>query len=593
MNPEDPKDLHRLTQSIRWSERKLRVFREKRMAMLRQFAGFNYGDFSSADKVPINLLELAISIYTREVASHSPQALVVTPYQQLVSSAADLELAINHLIGKLDLEGSLNAAGLDAMFLIGCVKIGVAARSMPAGDDGHILDPGEIFCDQVLSENYLWDMAARHIDRVSWEGDRFRVPLEWARENPDYNKEARQKLAASRVDTYDAERGGREIESETLTQGREPIIDEYKDHVDLLEVWLPDERVVVTVADGQESTPLKIVDWKGPERGPYRKICFGSIPGNIVPRPPASLLVDMHELANLLFNKTARQAERQKTILGVQGHAKADGSRVVEANDGDAIYTENPDGMREFTTGGANQQTLAMVIWLKQMFSYLGGNLDAIGGLAAQTQTVGQDSLLAQTASGRIRDMQKTFLKFTTGVVSDIAFHAWNDPLIKIPLMKPIAGTKYAIPMEFTPERRKGDFLHYNFTIEPYSLQTRSPEERLARITSFVEQIVTPILPVLAKSGIQLDYEEFFKIFSKYGGLPEIDRLLVYMQGQQDPSATGGGDQGDGAGMPAQTTRNYVRSNRPGATQQGAERGMMSSLLASGSQGGDLASMLK
>ena len=35
----------------------------------------------------------------------------------------------------------------------------------------------------------------------------------------------------------------------------------------------------------------------------------------------------------------------------------------------------------------------------------------------------------------------------------------------------------------------------------------------------------------------------------------------------------------DQAGMPAETTRNYVRESRPGQTQQGSDRNLISSML--------------
>lgn len=588
-DPADTQDVARLRTAIDWSEKKLRRFREQEMDALRQYVGFHYGENGSSDRVPIPMMELGVSIYSRQIAAKNPQALVTTPYANLKAGADDLELATNYLLHDINAEAALNEAGQQALFGIGVIKVGICTNNAPATEEGYLHDAGQVFVDPVLSSDFFWDMTAKRREQVQFMGNRFRVPLDWARDNPGYKKSVRQKLTVNR-NSKDYNRGGDDTtRPESLSRGNDPVVDEYQDYVDLLEIWMPEEGLIVTLADGADDKPLRTVDWRGPQHGPYHILMFKRVPGNVMPLPPVQLWYDLHELTNRLMNKAGRQAERQKTLVGVQGHAKEDGSRVVNANDGDVIATENPDGVKEFRTGGADQATLAMVMWSKDMLGYIGGNWDTIGGLASNSPTARQDQLLNENASGAVKSMQEVYTTFTKGVITDVAWYMWNDPFINLPLTKRIEGTDLAIPVNYTAERRMGEFFHYNFSVDPYSIKPKSPEERVNIVTDFVTRILLPAAPMLIQQGISLDWEKFFKLFAKYMHLPEIADLVVYARGEQFPSR----ESIDPPGMPQSTTRTNVRVNAPAGTRQGKDQVMASALMGVNSQPSEMAGLLR
>lgn len=588
-DPESARDITRLRQAMSWSEKKLRIFREQKMRVLRQYVGANYGENGAPDRVPINMMELGVSIYARQIAAKAPQALVTSPYRDLSSGAADLELAVNYLAGQIDMESALNEAGLEALFGMGILKVGIAVQNAPADEEGYLHDAGQVFVDPVLFDDFIIDMTAKRWEQASYMGNRFRVPVEWARDNPAYDKKLRQKLSVNRgADDY--ERGsGDSIHPESLSQGQQPIIDEYQEYVDLIELWMPDEKLIVTLADGVDDTPLRTVDWKGPKHGPYHRLLFGKVPGNLIPLAPVQLWIDLHDAVNRLMNKTIRQAERQKTVLGVQGHAKEDGSRIVDANDGEAILTENPDGVKEFNMGGANQQTQATVIWMKDLLGYMGGNWDSIGGLASQSATAKQDQLLNDSASERVKSMQSDMTNFTKKVFTDVAYYMWNDPLINLPLTKRIDGTDLSIPVNYTSQRNMGRFFDYNFDVNPYSMPVKSPEARANAITDFVTKIMLPVAPIMAQQGISLDWEKFFKMFARYMHEYELNDLIIYSRGEQIPSR----ESIEPPGMPQSTTRTNVRVNAPAATRQGKDQVLASALMGVGSQPSEAAGLMR
>ncbi len=128
--------------------------------------------------------------------------------------------------------------------------------------------------------------------------------------------------------------------------------------IELEQIFIPTEKLVLRFVAGMEESsprsPLQIQDWRGPERGMYHPLCFGAVPGNLLPNAPVRQWAPLHHQLNSLWNKITDQGDRQKTLLLIRGAAAADGSRTVKAGDGDAIYCEDPGGIKEWTSGGAN-----------------------------------------------------------------------------------------------------------------------------------------------------------------------------------------------------------------------------------------------
>jgi hypothetical protein len=307
----------------------------------------------------------------------------------------------------------------------------------------------------------------------------------------------------------------------------------------LIDLWLPKAGVVITMPwDLNEGIArfklLRNVEWNGPERGPYKLLSFNDVPDNVMPVAPASLWYDLHELNNDLFVKLGRQANRQKTLTLVQkGQGKEDGSKMVDASDGEAITVDSPKNVNEITMGGVNQQNFSFFMTVKELFNYMGGNIDTIGGLGASADTYGQDRLISQAATERLSKMQERTIKFTQEVGRDLAWYLWDDPLINIPITKNIPGTSMSIETSFNENTKAGSFFDYTFDIVPYSMTIESPGQKLSKIGQLLQQYIFPIMPNLQQQGLVLNGEKLLDLVARYSNVHELKNMFTDMQGSE------------------------------------------------------------
>ena len=115
--------IHRLRRARDQGISDLRPFREHRKKSLEEFVGRNYSENGAPDRVPVNFIELATQVYVRLLVSATPQVSVLTDLRQLRPSAAELELAVNHLLKKMRLGETLLECCMEAMFSIGIAII--------------------------------------------------------------------------------------------------------------------------------------------------------------------------------------------------------------------------------------------------------------------------------------------------------------------------------------------------------------------------------------------------------------------------------------------------------------------------------------
>ena len=574
------KKMARLSDAMQYSRRRMQPFRENRLKAIRQYVGSNYSDNGTSDRIPVNLLEMAVNIYRRQVAANAPQVLVSSKDPALQAEASDLEAVINHTLKEVDFEKTLHRWVLDAMFGLGVTKVGLSSGRI--GEiNGFRHDAGQVFCDNVDFEDFVFDMTARRWDQIQFCGNRYCLPHEAVM---DLKLFGNKKIEAQSYVSNTNEQGDERVSS-LQTSGESFSNEQYMPMVELWDIWIPYENVMVTMqadhhAGGFAShEPLKIVDWVGPELGPYHLLSYVDVPGNIMPLSPAGMLVDLHELVNRLFRKLGRQAERQKTVTVVAGGAEEDGRRIVNSNDGDTILSDRPESTREMKFGGVDSPSLAFMIQLKDLFSYLGGNLDSLGGLGPSAKSGKHDQLLQQSASMRIADMQSRTTQAVKSVIESMADYIFYDPIPPERVYKQIPNTEMNVKVNFDPEIREGDALDYAIDIAPYSLQSRSPGEKLSSLMEMMNQIVIPMSPQLQQRGVVPDLERFLEIAAKYSHteeLAEVLRIAQYkeMEMMQEMGA------GQAGGKPPVTERRYVRENvSDGGTRSGRDNAMAQTLM--------------
>jgi hypothetical protein len=574
-NPLNDKQFERLHGSIVWSERQLEYPRKKRIESIKQFVGYHYSEDGAAKRVPTPFLKLAVTIYVRSLAARAPRALISTAENGYESVAANLELAVNQIPAEIKLQDTLRRLVTEALFSSGWAKIGLHKVGEVLGHDY-----GESFVDVITLDDLVLDMAVKHYSQIQYVGNDYWLDHEEVMESDWFPKGAKANLKS---DEYKVTGTAGEERAEGISI--DGSVDLFRKKVFLRDVWLPKEELVVTYAVNSMKR-LKVAEWDGPELGPYPRLSFDDVPGNLMPLPPVATWRDLHDLANSLFRKLGDQADAQKAVAGFPGGNEEGAKAFQKAKDGDGI-TWNGPAPDELKIGGIDQSTLAFYLQCRDLYSYFAGNLDSLGGLSPQAETLGQDKLISEASSAQLRDMAARVVDFSKDIFRSLAYYEWHDPVRRRKLKKEIPGTDLSIIVPWDRSSRQGKFGIYDLDIDVYSLQDDSPAIKLQKLGAIIREYVGPVLPLI-QAGI-IDGQEFFSLLAKYADFPELKRLIAFIDTTEQPEGQSRGQ----SGMPSQTTRRYERVNRPGATAEGKSQILQQALLGSRPQASEAAALTR
>lgn len=575
-DPENKRDVSRLVTSVRKSRLKLGTHRDLRNKFQREYLGINYSDKGATKSVAPNLAEQFVNIHKRLLAPTLPSAFVTVRDQALLGTRSKLELGLNHLAREIDLETTFELAIFDALLLMAIVKVGLTEKSFKY--QGYRHDTGQPFVDHILQDDWVHDYGAKSWETVEYAGDRSFEPLELLKDTYPKHADALSRTEFPNVNEDGDTRG--DPVDRTL-DGLERVTD----YGSIWELWLPRESLVMVMAGGPRgirSLVLEWMEWQGPETGPYHMLGFESVPGSTIPLSPMATVFELAKLHGALFRKSSRQAEHQKTVLAARRSAAADARKLISADDMEVVTADDPTLVKDFRFNGADPATLQMGQLVRQLFSEYSGNLQLLGGLSAQSETLGQDRLLAENASERIKGMQKQVRNFTKGVFRDLAWWLFTDPRIELPLVKPNPGASQGIRMTLTPEDMEGDFLDYNIDVNPYSMQARTPQEELELLMNIMQNVVVPFRDQLQQQGMTINFVKYLRRVAELSNLKTIDEFLMFTGVAAAPKQS--------VGAPPETVRLPGRTgpggNGNGRNFQQAGSDMASMLSMISGQGG-------
>ena len=570
------KDFGRLQTSIEWSNRQLEYPREKRLEAIREFAGFHYSKNASPKRVPVPFLKMAVGIYVRMLAPKAPAALYTTKKMELKSTAANLEIAVNEIPKEIGLQRTLKELVLEALFSFGVAKVGLA-------DSGELLGRrvGKPFVDVVTLDDFIVDMSAKNLSQVQYIGNSYWMDYEEIMEGGFFPKSRIRNLTSDRYTVIG--RAGEE-KAESVSQDEEAQL--FKEKKLLRDIYIPGDNVFITYAVEDERL-LVDTEWQGPELGPYPMLAFDKVPGNLLPVPPVSIWRDLHELGNSLYRKLGHQADSQKTALGFPGGDDEGAKDFKNARDGDGIRYkgQKPETLR---AGGVDPTTLAFFINTKDIFSYFAGNLDSLGGLGVQSDTVGQDKLISAASSAQIKDMSSEVIDFSRSLFRALAYYEWHDLFRTRELERPIPGTDVKLQVQWNRDSRRGSFDAYDLDIDVFSLQDDSPQAKLQKLSLVWQQWVIPMLPFIEQAGGQLNAKSILETVAKYADVPEIAEMIQFYDGFSTDEV---GNKKTTKSTPANTTRTYERVNRPGASDRGKSQILQQALTGGRPQASEAASI--
>lgn len=534
-DPENPTHLDRLVRGVKNSRKKLRVHRELRAKFQREYVGRLHSDRGAVTSVPVNLVEQFVNVYKRALVPTLPSAFVTVSDRALLGTRTKLELGINHLAREIDLETTLELAVFDALLMMAIVKVGLTEKSFRYR--GFLHDTGQPFVDHILFDDWVHDYAAKSSETFEYAGDRTYEPLEKLRDTYPKHADALDPASFRRTNDDGDERGD---PIDRTLEGEERV----GDYGGVYSLWMPEPNLILILpedkAGGIRPLVLETIEWQGPERGPYHMLGFETLPGSTIPLSPISTVFEMAELHKALFNKSSSQAENQKTVIGARRSSHADATKLINADDMEVVTVDDPSLIKDFRFNGADPQTLQMGILVRQLFSQFSGNLDLLGGIAPQSETLGQDKLLAANASQRVKGMQKRVNRFVKGIFSDLAFWLFTDPRIELPLVKPNPGSAQGITLTLTAEDMEGDFLDYNIDINPYSMQSRTPEEELNLLMSILTNMVFPFKDDLREQGVTVNFRALLKRVGELANLKTMDEFLMFLGPGAKPSGSVG-----------------------------------------------------
>ena len=572
----------RLANAIEQGRKDLAPFRANRVEAVRQYVGSHYSDDGTTDRQPLGMIELGVSIITRHLVAQAPEALVTSKVKEYKTNAYELGLALHEVVKQIKLADTLREWVFNGMFGLSVVKVGLAKKG-EVETEGAVYDAMGVYAAYVDLDDWVHDTTARTWKEMQFMGHRHRVPYDYFMESGVYNKKDIADVSPSSRELTN-EHG--DMRMETLTFHQSVVNEPYREWVELYDIWLPGEQIVVSMVDQGNLRPVREIEWTGPENGPYRPLVFNPVPRSVMPLAPVSSWMDLHMLVNAIYRKSANQALRQKDVTVFQGSAAKDAERIRDSTDGEMVRVDAPEKVKTHKFGGADQVNFAFGIHAKDQFTYMAGNLDSLGGLSPQADTLGQDRMLSSSASKRIADMQDKVETGTHDILRDIAWYMWDDPLSDIPITKRLAGDSFEMLDRYTQDNKGGDFFDYVIDIVPYSMQFRSPGERLEHVKAFLRDVAVPLAPQMGQQGIGLDFRALVDLFAKYGNLTELKDILTSVE-PDNPLP------GERPRQSAQTTRTNVRVNRPGATSEGKDAALIQNLAGGGIQPNESASQFR
>lgn len=569
-------DWKRLCQAIQTARTALAPFRRARTETVKKYAGHNWGG-EGYEEIPVNFLSLYKRIITPNLVAKNPRFLLSVFDKKNKPAVNAMNLWMDREVERVNLAEVLRRAVVDALYYVGIIKVDLATPSDSAAS-GWNLPPGTPYADVVDLDDFAFDVHAKKFSQASFLAHRVRKPLEVVKATRQYG--ARRLELQPDDDPLYNEDGDERVA--LIGRGAEGNSDEFEDMVTLWEVYLPRQRLMVTMGSDQgggpvcDGEPLWVREWLGPDAGPFHFLSFGVVPDNAMPKGPVTDLVDLADAANSAFRKLLKQAGRLKKTYPFTH--EEDVKKFAEANDGEAFSCKAPELIKELTSGGADPNLLVFFETLRGLFDFFGGNLSILGGLSPQSKTAAQDKMLNENSSRSVLDMQAETSDCARRVGTALLWFYWHHPTQEMETTySPPGLPEYTAslrlgpadrpnaPPSSAPLKRSAAWDTLDLKVDPYSLRPATPESRANALLQLVTQVLAPILPVLQQQGIAIDMNAFLSKYARYQDMPDLTEIVTI----SEPPQHGPGGPDQGTSMPGVSQRSYTRENVPMRTEQG------------------------
>jgi hypothetical protein len=111
-------------------------------------------------------------------------------------------------------------------------------------------------------------------------------------------------------------------------------------------------------------------------------------------------------------------------------------------------------------------------------------------------------------------------------IFKDVGAYLVNNPLIDLPLTKPVGATKTPVQFRFNPDIQKGDFFDLNFDVAPYSAANMTPAMKSQALLN-VLTFLAPFMQAMQAQGLTLDFVQLMELLAQYNNVPEMMDLTI------------------------------------------------------------------
>lgn len=564
----------KLRDSIQASSKMFKPFLQFRTATLSKICGHHYGDKAIDKRQPINKLNQAIDTLSRLLSSRYPGLYICSKDQEREFAALLMQERISDILKEMRYQKVVQQCVIDAIVLYGISKVGLSPSEDIFTDlEDRRQDPGKTFLTRVSPDYFICDLNARAWEAMQWSGDLVERELDYLLESGLYNEQALKQLTPGANPLLNMTNN--DAASLSRGNGTTRTENDLYERVTFYEIWVPRDNVIVSMpVDGQ--TPIRVVDYFGPEMGPYEMLSLRELPDNIIPLSPAMSWIDISDAVNEMVRKFMRQAQRQRTIGITQKGDTSSAEVIKQANDGEMWSVINPSAVKELSLGGIDEKNFGFTSWMLNQLNLIMGNIELLAGLGAQAETARQESMLQQNSSIQVQDMRMAVEQWTEANCRKLLWYERTDPIRQQVIELSFQGLEVPIRDVLTPELRESD---YTLEVIPYTMMPKSPSEELAELKSSVAEIIMPLLPVLQSQGLTIDANQLVQIIADKGDIKELSGLLMSMDPEQQQMQA---QQQQAMGKPPATKREYVRRSISGQTNKGLEAQYVQAINAAG-----------
>jgi hypothetical protein len=587
-----------ISESAREGFKRVEQFRKARAFHVKAYVGAYMAEkYGVTGEQPINLMFLAVRTLIPNLVQKEGLTRVITRLLRQRDYAEKLGLALTDLDKQLKMKRILRAACVDMCFGPGILKTSIAQSGQLFQVDADVnVDPGQLYTELIDLDDFVLDPCCVAFDKARFIGHRVRIERAKVLETDGFNKDLVRRLPRAGLNPDKSSR----VDEQGKSPDGDSATSDMQDYVNLVELWVPEAEAVCYIPDPAEAEFddfLKVEEYYGPPSGCYS---FGAltqpVPGSPFPIAPVGVWRDLSDMANRLFKKAMNQADRQKNITLYQPSCADVAESIKDADDGECIPTENPDGVKVVSYEGAGPEATQMVNTLYGWFNVIAGNPDLMGGLDVNSDKATGQQILQQNAAIGVGDMRDMVYDLAADVKEKQAWFLHNDELMfqpglpGIPLIKREPSGRER-QLFLTPADRTGEFSQLGFEIVARSMSVADPAMRVRAVREFTTNIVPQAfmsLQVALQAGQEFNITRYLTTVAEEMGISElVDEIFTDPEFQQRMAwyaSTGGKSEGKGQTGGTNTTQNggfpVGRSPMGGSQQQFNQQSQQTAGLA-------------